>query len=280
MTTDEAVILNRYETETALNYTSETLKKGTDYARKLHTRLTNLNCDLTAEQQFCEANGRENNASSVIEIAEDASFAIRFYIEKLYALVRNAPSCETKLNPESYEQSYYNRIILGQTMIRVCLEPDAIYIRMPMLRNIQNRLARGEKSRIIESSQSKMYREPLHYAVTSCENFQVYDFDSYAWKTIHFLYVYHGLPANKIYICDNDNHETKPVIDAIAHFLPLGDHPLSCEIHASATIGDEVAEGTYITVTRLDDGMKKAGEILSFWKEQDKTRHVPTGQTV
>lgn len=270
MTTNEAARMNRYESETVLKNTLATLEKGKDYARKLQTRLINLSCDLDAEQQFCRSEGYENPVTNVIEIAEDASYAIRFYIEKLYALVRNAPSCETRPDPQSCEQSYYNRVILRQTIIRVCLEPDAIYIRMPMLRNIQNRLARGEKSRVIESSQSKMYREPLHYAVAGCENFRSYDFDSFAWKTIQFLYIYRGLPANKIYICDNDNHETKPIIDAIAHFLPLGDHPLSCEIHASAMLSDEVEEGTYITVTRLSEGMKTAKEVLEYWKEIQK----------
>ena len=106
------------------------------------------------------------------------------------------------------------------------------------------------------------------YAITACDNYGSYPFEEYAWKTIHFFYVYHGLPANKIYICDNDNHETKPVIDAITHFLPLGDHPLSCEIHASATLSDEVGEGTYITVTHLEDGLKSRADILKFWKER------------
>ena len=280
MMTNDTTRLNRYESETVLKNTVETLEKGKDYARKLQTRLTNLGLDLDAEQQFCRSEGYENPVCNVIEIAEDASYSIRFYIEKLYALVRNAPSCDTRADPQSCEQSYYNRVILRQTSIRVCLEQDAIYIRIPMLRNIQNRLARGEKSRVIESSQSKVYREPLHYAISGCENFQEYDFDSFAWKTIQFLYVYHGLPTNKIYICDNDNHETKPVIDAIAHFLPLGDHPLSCEIHASATLSDEVEEGTYITITRLDEGMKTPKGILDFWKEKEKTAHVEQSPAV
>ena len=270
MIIEENIKLNRFEVETVLKCTGESLQKASEYAQNLQTRLRNLSLDLEIERWFAEENEAGNAAVNAVQIAEDVSFAIRFYIEKLYSLVRNAPACELHSDPQCYEQSYYNRVILSQTNIRAYLEPDAIFIRTPLLRNMQKRPQRSEKNSAAESGQSKIYREAVRYAITACDNYGSYPFEEYAWKTVHFFYVYHGLSANKIYICDNDNHETKHVIDAITHFLPLGDHPLSCEIHASATLSDEVEEGTYITVTRLGDGLKSREDILKFWKKREK----------
>lgn len=270
MITEKNIKLNRYEVETVLSRTEELLRRGSEYAQNLQTRLRNLSLDMEIERRLAEEDEPENTAVNTLQIAEDVSFAVRFYVEKLYALVRNAPACEFQSDPQSYEQSYYNRIILRQTNICACLEPDAIYIRTPILCNVQNRSQRRGENRTAGSAQSKIYREAVRYAITACDNYGSYPFEEYAWKMIHFFYVYHGLPANRVYICDNDNHETKHVIDAITHFFPLGDHPLSCEIHASATLSDEVEEGTYITVTRLEDGLKSRADILKFWKEREE----------
>ena len=277
MITEENMKLSRFEVETVLKCTEESLQKGLEYAQNLQTRLRNLSRDLEIERRYAEETGPENAAVNAVQIAEDVAFAVRFYIEKLYSLVRNAPACALQSDPQSYEQSYYNRVILSLTNIQAYLEPDAIFIRTPLLRNTQKRQQRVDKTGAAGTDQSKIYREAVRYAITACDNYESYPFEEYAWKTVHFFYVYHGLPANKIYICDNDNHETKHVIDAITHFLPLGDHPLSCEIHASATLSDEVEEGTYITVTRLDDGLKSRAEILKFWKEREE-KH-PTEDT-
>ena len=42
MMTNDTTRMNRYESETVLKNTVETLEKGKDYARKLQTRLTSL----------------------------------------------------------------------------------------------------------------------------------------------------------------------------------------------------------------------------------------------
>lgn len=136
MITEKNIKLNRYEVETVLSRTEELLRRGSEYAQNLQTRLRNLSLDMEIERRLAEEDEQENIAVNTLQIAEDVSFAVRFYVEKLYALVRNAPACEFQSDPQSYEQSYYNRIILRQTNICACLEPDAIYIRTPILCNV------------------------------------------------------------------------------------------------------------------------------------------------
>ena len=56
MITEENIKLNRFEVETVLKCTGESLQKASEYAQNLQTRLRNLSLDLEIERWFAEEN--------------------------------------------------------------------------------------------------------------------------------------------------------------------------------------------------------------------------------
>lgn len=256
------------QVKAVLESSALTLSKAQKYASNLSSRLKTIGLHLEVEQNLINERVEDQVYSKAMTVTDNLFTVIRRYADLLYRLSQVAPARDQQTEPIDYEKRYYRRVILPQDTVRSYLETDAIYVRTPMLRNLQRKAVKGDKGRTISNAQSTIFREPISYSIMLAENFSEYNFSVFERKTIHFLFVYHDLPGNMIYICDNDNHETKPVIDAITKFLPNGDFPLTCEIHASAVLENSIPEGTYITVTKLQNGTKSHSQIIDFWREK------------
>lgn len=69
---------------------------------------------------------------------------------------------------------------------------------------------------------------------------------------------------------DNDNIDSKAIVDAIAYYLKAGDSPRSCSFYLASIFDDTLEEGTYFIVT--GDYKKAPGlsEIESWIKTLEK----------
>lgn len=144
--------------------------------------------------------------------------------------------------------------------VDVRLEDDAIYIKLPMLRSEYSRSARAATER-----HPVIFAEEITALILQHQDFEEYDFEKFERKLLHYLYVY-STSRRGISCADNDNHETKYVQDAVAAFLPGGDSPFTCSILSSAVRTSEIPEGTYVTVTKMQDGAKADAEVVAFWR--------------
>ena len=239
-------------------------------AANLTTRLSTLTSYLQIEEGALRRNDGYEITTNLQALSDETFSALRFGANELHALSVTPPAAECRDVPSVEEERYYKRIILPADKVLSFLEPDGIYVRTPMLWSRQNRKIRGNKGRTIGPERSVIYRDSVHYAILIDPSFMTYNFEKYQKKIIHYLYIYHDLPTNKMYLIDNDNHETKHVTDAIIQFLPAGDSPLSCNFYASAAVTESIPEGTYVTVTSFNDGIKSDEEIISFWAEKYK----------
>ena len=279
----DGVKMDLDQVKAVLESSALTLTKAKKYVSNLSSSLKTIGLHLEVEQDLIKERIEDPVYSKAMTVTDNLYIIIRRYADLFYKLSQIAPARDQQTEPIDYEKRYYRRVILPQDTVRSYLETEAIYVRTPMLRNLQRKAIKGDKGRTISNAQSSIFREPISYSIMLAENYSGYDFSIFERKIIHFLFVYHDLPGNMIYICDNDNHETKPVIDAITKFLPNGDYPLTCEIHASAVLENSIPEGTYITVTKLQNGFQSHSQIIDFWKKkmdnQDKFSDFEVCQT-
>lgn len=203
--------------------------------------------------------------SKIPFIEEELIGALRIAAGKLYSLGAIYPEVFAFEDDPFCADKHYQKILTPENQVLAFLEPSSMFIRTPMLWNRQNMRVRGKDGRTIGAERSKNYCDAVNYAIRLADNFFDYDFAQFQKKIIHYLFVYADFPANKIYIVDNDNHITKYITDAIVTFLPNGDHPLSCNMYFSAEQSKCIPEGTYITVTKGENGLIPQSEIVNFW---------------
>lgn len=159
---------------------------------------------------------------------------------------------------ESDVTQLYQEKLCDTDEVTACLELDAIHIRLPMLSNRQSRSQSFIKD--------VMFADGVRYAIRSAPLYDEYDFARYRKKNISFLFVYGAAAAHRGWIADNDNHEIKYVLDAIACYLPEGDNPLSAAIHMSTVVSNDLIEGTYICVSPADKEIPTSAEMVEYWQ--------------
>lgn len=258
----------RMEADAILKSTASAMKKASKVMDNLRFRLGVFQSDLEIEKgvvQRCESSEVFTNAPS---LADEVYSALRFACNELTSVSCNPPAAEMRMDPETEKKRYYRAVVLPQDQVVSCLAENAIFVRTPMLWSRNNRRVRGGKGRVIGPEKCTVYRDSVYYSILLDPDFQHYDFTKFKRKIIHYLYVYRDLPANRMYLIDNDNHENKHVTDAIVRFLPAGDTPLNCNFCSSAMVTDLIPEGTYVTVTTMEDGVMDTGEIVDFWRKR------------
>lgn len=270
MKVNDYKMMPRVEADAVLDSTASAIQKAKKTAENLTTRLRIVESYLQIEEDVLR-HSKETNLNTNLQALSDETFsALRFCANDLHNLSAFPPSSEVSIDPAADEERYYKRIVLPADKVLSFLESDAIYVRTPMLWSRQNRKIRGNKGRTIGPERCVFYRDSVRYAIMIDPSFASYDFEKYQRKIVHYLYIYHDLPTNKMYLIDNDNHETKHVTDAIIQFLPGGDSPLTCNFYASAAVSEAIPEGTYVTVTTATDGIKSDEEIIRYWAEKYK----------
>ena len=247
------------------------VERAMKIADSLKYRLGIFISDLEIEQEMIRKCETSEVFTCTASLSDEVFSALRYACSELSAISSNPPAVEIRKDPESEKKRYYRKVVLPQDEIVSHLANQAIFVRTPMLWSRNNRKIRGNKGRTIGPEKCTIYRESVYYSIVLDPDFQNYDFSRFKKKIIHYLYVYRDLPTNKMYLIDNDNHETKHVTDAIVRFLPAGDTPLNCNFYSSAIITDLIPEGTYITVTPMDTGMLSDEDIVNYWRSMADT---------
>ena len=200
-------------------------------------------------------------------ICEDLFSCIRNNTLALYRSAQISPEIAESLDENDSAFSEKQEMVYHQNRVIVRLESDEMFIKLPMLWTKNGRRIRGLNNKNLGPDRITFFREDIVHGIQNSPEFSTFDFSKLANKIIHFMYVYEALPNNKLFIADNDNHETKYIQDAVAMFLPGGDTPLTCSTFSSAIETSRIPEGTYLTVTAMDAGVKKSEDIVSFWAE-------------
>ena len=260
-------IMPRMEADAVQESTLLAIKKAEKLIDNLRFRLNVFQSDLTIEQNVIRNSEACELFTSIVSLSDEVFSALRSACNQLNSISTAPPAVEIRSNPEDEKTRYYRSVVLPQDQVVSHLTEKAIYVRTPMLWSRNNRRIRGGKGRTIGPEKCTVYRDSVYYSIVLDPNFQSYDFSKYKRKIIHYLYIYRDLPNNKMYLIDNDNHETKHVTDAIVRLLPAGDTPMNCNFYYSAMVTDLIPEGTYVTVTTMENGMMEDDEIVSFWRK-------------
>ena len=260
-------IMPRMEADAVQESTLLAIKKAEKLIDNLRFRLNVFQSDLTIEQNVIRNSEACELFTSIVSLSDEVFSALRSACNQLNSISTAPPAVEIRSNPEEEKTRYYRSVVLPQDQVVSHLTEKAIYVRTPMLWSRNNRRIRGGKGRTIGPEKCTVYRDSVYYSIVLDPDFQSYDFSKYKRKIIHYLYIYRDLPNNKMYLIDNDNHETKHVTDAIVRLLPAGDTPMNCNFYYSAMVTDLIPEGTYVTVTTMENGMMEDDEIVSFWRK-------------
>lgn len=260
-------IVPRMEANAVQESTLLAIKKAEKLIDNLRFRLNVFQSDLTIEQNVIRNSEACELFTSIVSLSDEVFSALRSACNQLNSISTAPPAVEIRSNPEEEKTHYYRSVVLPQDQVVSHLTEKAIYVRTPMLWSRNNRRIRGGKGRTIGPEKCTVYRDSVYYSIVLDPDFQSYDFSKYKRKIIHYLYIYRDLPNNKMYLIDNDNHETKHVTDAIVRLLPAGDTPMNCNFYYSAMVTDLIPEGTYVTVTTMENGMMEDDEIVSFWRK-------------
>ena len=260
-------IVPRMEANAVQESTLLAIKKAEKLIDNLRFRLNVFQSDLTIEQNVIRNSEACELFTSIVSLSDEVFSALRSACNQLNSISTAPPAVEIRSNPEEEKTRYYRSVVLPQDQVVSHLTEKAIYVRTPMLWSRNNRRIRGGKGRTIGPEKCTVYRDSVYYSIVLDPDFQSYDFSKYKRKIIHYLYIYRDLPNNKMYLIDNDNHETKHVTDAIVRLLPAGDTPMNCNFYYSAMVTDLIPEGTYVTVTTMENGMMEDDEIVSFWRK-------------
>ena len=270
MKVNDYKMMPRVEADAVLDSTASAIQKAKKTAENLTTRLRIVESYLQIEEDALRHCTDVSISTNLQALSDETFSALRFGANDLQALSAFPPAAETSEDPSAEEERYYKKIVLPADKVLSFLEPDAIYVRTPMLWSRQNRKIRGSKGRTIGPERCVFYRNSVRYSIMIDPSFATYNFKKFEKKIVQYLYIYHDLPTNKMYLIDNDNHETKHVTDAIIQFLPAGDTPLACNFYSSAAITEAIPEGTYVTVTSFSDGIKSDEKIIAYWAEKYK----------
>lgn len=260
-------IMPKMEADAVQESTLLAIKKAEKLIDNLRFRLNVFQSDLTIEQNVIRNSEACELFTSIVSLSDEVFSALRSACNQLNSISTAPPAVEIRSNPEEEKTRYYRSVVLPQDQVVSHLTEKAIYVRTPMLWSRNNRRIRGGKGRTIGPEKCTVYRDSVYYSIVLDPDFQSYDFSKYKRKIIHYLYIYRDLPNNKMYLIDNDNHETKHVTDAIVRLLPAGDTPMNCNFYYSAMVTDLIPEGTYVTVTTMENGMMEDDEIVSFWRK-------------
>lgn len=201
-------------------------------------------------------------------------------VQELYRLIQSAaielyrigyyrPPCETGSVLSVIPQmnwSEENETIPLKARVFCRVNQRGIFVRTPELwtkngreqRNRNGAYAGGESYLFFKSEVMEGIKRELKKTDFSQMSFQE--------KLISFLYVYPSSMREPP--PDNDNHETKYLIDAIALMTPGGDGAYCTSLFSSAVKTDQVFPGCYISLTAAQFGIPSANSVISFWENE------------
>lgn len=256
------------------DYTESTVQKASKALESLSrgikkaTALSEIDREVLRNMPGVDSDYCNSKAES---IAEELYDCIRKNTMYLYQVAQIPP--ENIGCPDLDIGMYATQSI--ENRVNVKLHKEAIYVRLPMLWARNQRYGRGQYGQITGREKIIFFRDDIAACIKRADEFETFDFEKFSSKIVHYLYVYSDHPAQKRFVVDNDNHETKYVQDAITMFLPYGDSPFWCSTYSSAILSNRIPEGTYITVTPYQTGILTDERVVAWWEKHLSRRMNP-----
>lgn len=110
---------------------------------------------------------------------------------------------------------------------------------------------------------STLYQDELRYELELLSTRK--EFPVIPYKRIHFVSVYKS-DTSPYKIPDNDNYDTKRIIDILTDYIGGGDGGLVCSIYMETILNDEIPEGAYIIVSPKSTEFKNGEAHIDEFK--------------
>lgn len=255
-----------------LDLTSSAAYRAGRIASELQRNMDRLSDRLAQEHDFLNsASPVEYISDESREMTDEVYSRIRCAAYYLYKIACEMPDNGSVFGSVASDECQHSRAVV-EDQVQAYLEPDAIYVRTPMLWSRQNKVVRSGAFQKIGPERCTMYQDSVRHAIMLAPNFGEYDFTRYREKMLHYLFVFNGSLRDGRRFIDNDNHETKHVTDGIVSFLPGGDAPLCCRFFYDAILENRIPEGSYITVLPQTAQILSPRKIVKFWMENGQKR--------
>ena len=132
---------------------------------------------------------------------------------------------------------------------------DSLYVKLPWLP-------------LKKHYRNAMYQDELRYELDLLGKSK--GIPKLSQKMIHFVSVY-KTDTSLLKIPDNDNYDTKRIIDILTDYVGGGDGGAVCSIHIETILNDEIPEGTYIIVSPETTEFKKGEAHIDEFKRLIET---------
>lgn len=167
------------------------------------------------------------------------------------------------LSVEEAEQNFITNIVSKTDQIDMFSVDGIGFLRMKMLPSLHKRTP------FLNRGFSSFYNPCLGRGLDSvlCQRLNEQSFEVKCNRKIlvYFLFIYPS-SARRNCIPDSDNHDIKNVQDVIAHRLIGSDAHDVCATYYDTEISDLIPQGTYITVTDVDNRIPRSEEIIAQWQ--------------
>ena len=255
-----------------LDLTFSAVRRAGGIALELQRNMDRLSDRLAQEHDFLNSAPEvEYISDGLREMTDEVYSRIRYAANYLYRIACETPDNGSYFESVASDKCQHNRTVI-EDQVQAFLEPDAIYVRTPMLWSVQNKVVRSGAFQKIGPERCTMYQDSVRHAIMLASNYHEYDFARYRDKMIYYLFAYNGNVHDGRRYIDNDNHETKHVTDGIVSFLPGGDAPLCCRFFYDAILENRIPEGSYITVLPQTAQILSPRKIVNFWMENGQKR--------
>ena len=199
----------------------------------------------------------------LIGLLEQMSGHARRMADKMYRYSGMEKASELIDSSEGLGAHLYSSMGLKTNGIIANIEPDAIYIRTPLLYS----RSRNTKDPFLSHS-IQAYADEVSKAIELSPAYGSLDRNLYANKTLFYLYVLDELSPH----IDNDNYDTTAITNGIARHLYGGDSPLTCRMVYDSVQSDKLKSGTYITVLPGRNPLPDNDLIIQYWYSEIKEK--------
>lgn len=145
----------------------------------------------------------------------------------------------------------------------------SIYVRLPLLNVSVNSDYDTGKTSKNAMAKANLFSDSVFWTLYELHKTDYPVFENMSYKSIDYLFVY---PQYDRFLIDNDNHQTKPITDAVTSLLPGGDSPTTTHFSYRATADKLIGPATLITVSPRSDTILSIDSILEKWKNYEKNR--------
>ena len=189
------------------------------------------------------------------KVAEEKCAAlVRYTYETLmnsYNRQYNSVCQMGRVRPKLYENKEVNNNLLDESKyIDIAPLEDALYVKLPRVPAKHYR----RTGLFVEDIRNKMQKLGFEKKIPTIQN-----------KQIRVLNVF-STSFEERFIPDNDNYDLKSITDVLTDYIRGGDSGLRCSFCYDAVKSDEVTEGTYIIISRAENGFLSATDVLEVLK--------------